>query len=454
MFGHHVLGYLSVLDLILLERSAASKTSRQIYLNYMPYCPSIQLCEKYQQNLLALNYFQRMRCPIYQVKVCLPAYNLGTNFSLIDKISLEIIANINIANITLMMEPRVGLKVISLIVKGNQDVSVMKQLSSCIPNVTHLCIHSSVNYESWIDCVISAGWKLDTISVIGSIGVTVLLRLRAALCPHLEVLKLAGVGDVNDSTIATIAQSFPKLRVLALAGGAYTHVSLMALSERGLPLEELVIPWIPPIPKPDRSSCMHALSRIRKLCTARILTPLKQHIYALEVMRGGLQELQLSSLSDHALVRDLLQGHCAGLQTVLIGFNSSITLLQFAALVRCNRDLRVVTICHRECTDDAVLIALAQNCPQLQELRLQGQSGNMSDTALLALSTSCPQLRLLSIAQCRQVSEGAVLQLLQRRTSSLLHRLEVALTSLSEETALRLKAKQATDYYSVLPRSL
>ena len=95
----------------------------------MPYCPSIQLCEKYQQNLLALNYFQRMRCRIYQVKVCLPAYNLGTNFSLIDKISLEIIANINIANILLRCHQYMGV---------HQNVRYLIVICAVVMGIVHM----------------------------------------------------------------------------------------------------------------------------------------------------------------------------------------------------------------------------------------------------------------------------------------------------------------------------
>ena len=74
---------------------------------------------------------------------------------------------------------------------------------------------------------------------------------------------------MNDAVVISIAQHCPKLETLILdRTSMITYASLIALSERGLPLKELDIPYVPNIPTADIAGrCSHALSCIRHLDT-------------------------------------------------------------------------------------------------------------------------------------------------------------------------------------------
>ena len=112
-----------------------------------------------------------------------------------------------------------------------------------------------------------------------------------------------------------------------------TATSLIALSERGLPLEEFSIPSIP-IPSAEiAAQCAHALSRIRELSTYDTVENLNVTIPYLT----GLSGLHLNNSKDHLLVPymvpvELVQKHCAGLEVLLIGIFSSITPQQLCEL--------------------------------------------------------------------------------------------------------------------------
>ena len=79
-------------------------------------------------------------------------------------------------------------------------------------------------------------------------------------------------NNINDAAVIAIAQHCPKLQNLIITLHiTITYNSLIALSERGLPLQELYIPSILNIPTVDIARrCSHALSCIRRLDTNQL----------------------------------------------------------------------------------------------------------------------------------------------------------------------------------------
>ena len=199
----------------------------------------------------------------------------------------------------------------------------------------------------------------------------------------------------------------------------FTVTSLIALSKRGLPFEELDIPMIP-IPSAEiASQCAHALSRIRELRTEFYEDRINELLYAIQYVTG-LRELHLESSVDHLLVPHLLlQGQCcAGLESLTIGSGSSITAEQLSELVsRCTR-LNTLYSIHVNCISEAVLVELARSCPHLQKVTLGFCA--VTEKSVLALAAHCRQLREIDLGRTT-VSDETVRQLAQhcRRLTSI-----------------------------------
>ena len=194
------------------------------------------------------------------------------------------------------------------------------------------------------------------------------LTAFAEKCPQLEELSLH-CEQLTDQSVIALAQHCSRLKKLNLhISYELTVTSLIALSKRGLPLEELDIPWIP-IPSAEiAAQCAHALSRICNLKTYS--SSRSSHIQFMT----GLRRLYLDSSEDHLLVPHLLlllQGQCcAGLENLIIGSGSSITPQQLCELVAGFPQLHTITIYKPTCISDLVLVELAHSCPHLQKVTL------------------------------------------------------------------------------------
>ena len=111
-------------------------------------------------------------------------------------------------------------------------------------------------------------WKLKELNFHGRVANKDLITLIVQTCTELTSIKLES-STVDDALVNIIAQHCRKLEKLKFTYlSNIRYHSLIALSERGLPLKELDIPSIPNIPTTDITlSCSHALSCIRHLNT-------------------------------------------------------------------------------------------------------------------------------------------------------------------------------------------
>ena len=238
-------------------------------------------------------------------------------------------------------------------------------------------------------------------------------------------------NNIDDADVIAIAQHCPKLETLLMRSSYITWTSLLALSERGLPLKELNIGTIPNIPTTDIARrCSHALSRIRYIYTNHI-NQNDQDANILLPYMTGLTIVYLNNYC-HSYI-PLLTQHCNKLSKITVLYNNSYPVTDILSLCRANPLLQVVyCYCYYRCSfTDTTLIELIHACPHLHSLRLPYET-DITDIGILALSEHCQQLQCLKVRNGKQVTEAAVLQLLQRCRK--LTSLEVSNSSLSEET--------------------
>ena len=311
----------------------------------------------------------------------------------------------------------------TIAVKGKQNKKVMEQLSACTRNVTQLTIKYSDNCKDWLTADVLRNWDLKEIEIIGYTCLTPVVMLILKTCTELTSIKL-NYSDIAHADVIAIAQHCPKLETLAISSTKLTWDSLITLSERGLPLKELIIPKIFSNPTADIARrCSHALSCIPHLSTSNLHHNGRDANILFPYMTG-LTSVDLDYYFDSNI--PLLTRHCHKLTKITV-VNSSDVL----SLCRANpllQELKYLSFCELA---DTALIELIHACPHLHTLCLS-DSRNITDIGILALSEHCPQLQELDIYNCHEVTEAAVLQLLQRCHK--LHKLLISSRSLSKET--------------------
>ena len=87
--GRHVLGCLNIKDLVMFERAAASKKSRQCLLQLIPYCPSVEIGEWTQRKTNVVYWFNKYKCRIKSLLIALPDEIPVFDRSLADHIRLS-----------------------------------------------------------------------------------------------------------------------------------------------------------------------------------------------------------------------------------------------------------------------------------------------------------------------------------------------------------------------------
>ena len=199
--------------------------------------------------------------------------------------------------------------------------------------VSSLLLQSIANNCPHLRCL-----EIDEFLIDSSVGADADLTAFAEKCPQLEELCLY-CPRITDHSVIALAQHCSRLKKLMLYWGPITASALIALSERGLPLEELH--FIPRIPIPSAeiaAQCAHALSWIRQLHTNRYASTMDNLLNSIQYMTG-LRTLCLNSSNDHLLVPHLLlQGHLAGLESLIIKPLSSVTPQQHSEIMaRCSK---------------------------------------------------------------------------------------------------------------------
>ena len=203
-------------------------------------------------------------------------------------------------------------------------------------------------------------------------------------CSRLKKLKIVGCS-ISITNLITL------LELVRLDYCQITIALMIALSERGLPLEELDIPMIPIFSAESAAQCAHALTRIRKLNTGKHWNSIDNFYYAIQYMTG-LREMDLNSSEDHLLLQE---GQFSNLESLYINPNSNITSQQLLELLRGSPLLHTLYIEKPTCISNAILVELAHSCPHLQRVTLH--SSEVTEEGVLALAAHCRQLRVIDI---------------------------------------------------------
>ena len=431
IMGTNVLGYLYLQDIVMLERACGSKTSHQLFLNMIPYCFPVTLPIKKYNIREALDWFVNRRCKLSSLTIKLPGDNpcLHVKNLQVEYFDLHIKSSITLESLQPLLDNNIAHQIKSIDITENQNREVIEQLSNITWNVTKLSLTNSTNFKTWLSAATLTRWKLTEINLSGWKITTTLIMLIVQTCTELTTMKLY-CDNIDDSAVIAIAQHCPQLETLHLTSRKLTSLSLLSLSERGLPIKQLDIPNIPNIPTADIARrCSHALSCIRHQRTidfhmnfqdANILIP----------YLTGLTSVCINFVEDSYI--PLLAQHCHKLTMIKVSsMLHQCSVGDILPLCRANpllQEFIIYAICD---FTDTTLIELIHACPHLHTLDLLNEP-NITDIGILALSEHCTQLQWLSMSKCHKVTEAAVLQLLQRCRK--LTRLEVSSSSLSEET--------------------
>ena len=429
LVGTNVLGYLSLKDIVMLERACGSKESHQAFMEKLPYCPSIILPSSKHNNISVLQWFANRQCKIDSLKLQLPGDNLCLHIKNLqfDYFDLCICSNTTTESLNPLLERNLGYKVSSIYIVGDPSKKVIEQLSACTGNVKQLTIEYSNNCMDWLTADILSRWKLNEISIASAELSLTFVILIVQTCTELTSIKLDSYS-INDAAVIAIAQHSPKLETLLLRSSNITWTSLLTLSERGLPLEELDIEYIPNIPTADIARrCSHALSCIRNL-TTNILHQNGQDATILLPYMTGLTSVELNYYCPSDI--HLLTQYCHKLTKIKV-FCSRYDVADILPLCCANPLLQDIRSVCEGTNTDTTLIELIHACPHLHTLWLPNET-DITDIGILALSQHCPQLQWLNVSDCKKVKEAAVLQLIQRCRK--LTTLYVSSSSLSKET--------------------
>ena len=263
LVGTNVFGYLSLKDIVMLERACGSKKSHQAFMEQIPQIQPVVLPSSKHTNISTMNWFAYRQCKLYSLYLLLPGDNpgLGVINLKVDYFDLQIDSNITIERMNPLLESNMGFKVKEISIYANQNKEVIEQLSACTENVKQLTIINSYNCMDWLTADILSRWKLKAISLDTTLSAVLLI---VQTCTELTSIKLYS-DNINEAVVIAIAQHCTKLETLLLRSSNITWTSLLALSERCLLLEELYTASISNIPTADidrrcTDTCMLALS--------------------------------------------------------------------------------------------------------------------------------------------------------------------------------------------------
>ena len=433
LVGANVLVYLDIRDIVMLERGCGSKKSHQQFLSWAPYSPAVVLPSSSYKSITTLNWFAKRQCRIESAIIRLPGDNPGLQVEnlQVDNFDLQIYSNTGIEEfIKPLTDRNLGYKVKTIYVDGNQNREVMEKLSVCTGKVTLLHISQSSNCMEWLTADILSKWKLTDINMEGETVTALLVSLIVQTCSELTSIKLYS-DNIDDSAVIAIAQHCSKLEALIITSSVsnITYVSLLTLSEQGLPLKVLDVSCIPNIPTTDIARrCSHALSRIRYLNTG-YFNKNGQDATILIPYMTGLTSVAVRSNTDTYI--PMLTQHCHKLTNIDVDAVIECRVEDILSLWRANPLLQRFGYYAKCGITDTTLIELIHFCPHLHTLRFPYIT-DLTDIGILAISEQCPHLEKLCIYYCNKVTEVAVLQLLQRCRK--LTRLVVSSRSLSKET--------------------
>ena len=422
--------YLEIKDIVRLERACCSKASHQHFLDLIPHSPAIELSSSNYKDIACLEWFAIKHNKIKSLTITLPGKNHALHVKNLQVQNLDLCVqdNVTMDCCNNLFNSQLVCQLKSLRIYGDQNKEVIEQLSLLTGNIETLDISGANNYKDWLSKDILSKWKLKDFTLCNVVLNVSIITLIVQTCSELTSITLY-CSTADDAVVMAIAQNCPKLERLNLrVHSAITYYSILALSERGLPLKELGIPYILNIPTADIAKrCSHALSRIRTLNSSNDQNNIDDVSVFLPYMTG-LTSVYISTQFPSYI--SLLTQYCHKLTDIRFHIKW-FPLSDILSLCRANPLLQTLFSYELTGCTDTILIDLIHACPHLHTLYLPDET-EITDIGILALSEDCPHIQLLGIQRCNNVTEAAVLQLLQ--CCHKLTRLVVSSSSLSEET--------------------
>ena len=361
LVGTNVIGVLCFKDIVMLERACGSKKSHQLFRELLLHTAPIELHSYYHNKIYILSWFEKRQCRINSLFIHLPGVLCYLPNLKVDFFDLEINFTTNLDYLKPLQDGYIGSKVRSIYINENKNQDVIEQLSVYTWNVSKLDLNNSFCCIDWLSVDILSRWKLEEICIYHGIITNPLILLIVQTCKELTSIELN--CTIDDDVVITITQHCPKLETLLLRSNHITWTSLLALSERGLPLKELKMTRIPNIPTADIARrCSHALSCIRELNTHYLEQNGQDAIIFIPYMTG-LTSLILNYNND--IFIPLLTQNCHKLTTVHLDTNCTVG--HILSLCHANPLLQDLIYHGNGCITDAVLIELVHACPHLHK---------------------------------------------------------------------------------------
>ena len=427
VLGVNVLGYLSLRDIVMLERASGSKKSYQQFLRVIPFCLPVVFSSSKHTILSSLKWFTKTQCKIYLLDACFLVDNPGDYVNNLQveyfDLHIDLDHGTRIETIKRILES-IGHRIRNVYIENKPDVEVIEQLSVYTRNVKQLNIRNSNNCMDWLSINVLKRWNLTEINFERSPIILYFVSLIVQTCSELTSIKLSS-NNIDDVIVNAIVQHCPKLETLHIFSRSITYTSLLTLSEHAFLLKELDIRPMPSIPDVDTvERCKFALLRLSHINTnfsklSYLIAPVVLSYVT------GLTSVEIH----HNLYIPKLMQYCNNITTIKV--NGWCYFADIFLLCQANPLLQELSYISKAKFTDTTLIELIHACPYLHTLYLPYET-DITDIGILALSEHCPQLQVLTIYKCQKVTETSVLQLLQRCCK--LTRLEISSSVLSEET--------------------
>ena len=122
-----VLGFLSIRDIVMLERSCGSRKSHKLFLNLIPYSLPVILPFSKQKNISLLKWFAKRRCKIETLSLFIPGDYpcLHVKNILVGKFELLLDSNITMEeNCKRLLENNICVNLNLLVIIGSSMVTI------------------------------------------------------------------------------------------------------------------------------------------------------------------------------------------------------------------------------------------------------------------------------------------------------------------------------------------
>lgn len=237
----------------------------------------------------------------------------------------------------------------------------------------------------------------------------------AERCSHLQYIDLGSCKDITDEGVIALAGRCPHLQYINLSEcERITDRGVLALTERCPNLRHIDLSDCGHITNASVIELAKRLPNLQFIALGECSNITDDAVKALATHCPELQSINLerNSLSSHALTA-LAKG-CSALRHINLynsrGWNNDVA----AAFARRCPNLEYIDLCYCSATD-ADVVALANGCPNLQSINLNGASWSfpsaVSNMAVIALAERCPNLKYVSFFNRHAITDAAVIEL-------------------------------------------